>query len=531
MAKPNFMKRLLVIFISILNSSQAEELFDETKVTTLFAFDRHAIPYTQNLKLLMQQPRKHEANPVLPRGQPGTPDAHGVQFYGSIIQDEGKYRMWYIAFDDDTKNPHPSTRWRAAYAESIDGVHWSRPHLNLVDYRGNKNNNLLDMGGQEWGFVNLKVIRDWDEPDPNRRYKMTTHVYYRHTRRLGTLLTWFSKDGFRWQPVKPVTPKQGELSAKDLLIPGFHFEPCGGLYKWQGQYFIMGQNALPGSHHYQGRVCRLYRSHDFLNWQSTHNVSFTRITQEQWLGPGRSLEGEQCHEGISVWNRHSLLMGIYGQWHGAKDWKDITIDLGFVISHDGLFFHEPRAEWCLLKHGDIGSWDQSGLLQGQGFQNIGDSTFIYYGSWDPTVTGGKETPRGGVGIAFLPRDRFGYLCFDGSNEGPGDYQLPQTEAELVTSTQKINHPEFYLNAEGLHSEARVRVELLDSQEKPIRHYSGAEALLVKQSGFQVPLIWPQSSGLPEQIRFRLSFEGKERSSIKLSAIYIREKTLSKAQAR
>jgi hypothetical protein len=186
MTKPNFMKRLLLIFISILNSSQAEELFDETKVTTLFAFDRHAIPYTQNLKLLMQQPRKHEANPVLPRGQPGTPDAHGVQFYGSIIQDEGKYRMWYIAFDDDTKNPHPSTRWRAAYAESIDGVHWSRPHLNLVDYRGNKNNNLLDMGGQEWGFVNLKVIRDWDEPDPNRRYKMTTHVYYRHTRRLGT---------------------------------------------------------------------------------------------------------------------------------------------------------------------------------------------------------------------------------------------------------------------------------------------------------------------------------------------------------
>lgn len=525
------MKRALLLFITMLCEAPAEELFDETTATTLFAFDRQAIPFTQNLKLVMQKPRKHEANPILARGQPGTPDAQGVQFYGSILRDGERYRMWYVAFDDDTPNRQPSTRWRAAYAESTDGVHWSRPHLGLVDYRGNKNNNLLDMGGQAWGFVNLKVIRDEDEADPNRRYKMTTHVYYRHTRRLGTLLTWFSQDGFRWQPSKPVKPTRGELSANDLLIPGFHFEPCGGLYQWQGQYFIMGQNALPGTHHHQGRVCRVYRSHDFMEWQPTNTVSFTRITQEQWLGPGRSLEGEQCHEGISVWNRGHVLLGIYGQWHGAPTWKDISVDLGLVISHDGLFFHEPKTEWCFLKHGDKGSWDQGGLLQGQGFQNIGENTYIYYGAWDPTVTGGPETPRGGVGIALLPRDRFGYLSFDDSNEGPGDYQLPQTQAQLVTSAQKVKNPEFYLNAEGLDSEAWIRVELLDSEERPIPQCSGTKALLVKHSGFHIPLVWPQASELPEQVRFRLTLEGKHRSQIKFSALYLREKTASQPRSR
>jgi hypothetical protein len=61
---------------------------------TLFAFDDVAIPFTHNLRLSRHPPWKHPANPVLPRGEPGTPDAFGVQFYGSILRDEGKFRMW-----------------------------------------------------------------------------------------------------------------------------------------------------------------------------------------------------------------------------------------------------------------------------------------------------------------------------------------------------------------------------------------------------------------------------------------------------
>jgi hypothetical protein len=294
---------LLLIFSSFANSA---ELFDETKVLTLFAFDDVSIPYTQNLKLEMRQPLKHEANPVLRRGAPGTPDAMGVQFYGSILKEGPKYRMWYVAFDDDTTNKVASSRWRAAYAESTDGLTWTKPDLGLVDFHGSKKNNLLDMGGEAWGFVNLKVIKDDADPDPERRYKMTTHVYFRHNTRLGTLLPFVSADGLSWKPVKEVKPLKAELRKQDLLIPGFHFEPCGGLYQWEGQFFINGQNALAGVHHYQGRVSRTYRSTDFVNWSPTNAVAFVRTPQHEYLGAGRSREGEQNHEGISVsWAKHS----------------------------------------------------------------------------------------------------------------------------------------------------------------------------------------------------------------------------------
>ena len=81
------MKTLLAALLCASLSSMAEELFHETDAMTLFAFDNVSIPHTQNLRLQMRQPIRHPANPVLARGAPGSPDAHGVQFYGSVIHD------------------------------------------------------------------------------------------------------------------------------------------------------------------------------------------------------------------------------------------------------------------------------------------------------------------------------------------------------------------------------------------------------------------------------------------------------------
>src|SRR5690349_18615908 len=79
---------LIGMFASICSAADqpAAELFDETACRTVFAFDQVSIPYTQNLRLEMRSPARHSANPVVPRGKPGTPDAKGVQFYGSVIR-------------------------------------------------------------------------------------------------------------------------------------------------------------------------------------------------------------------------------------------------------------------------------------------------------------------------------------------------------------------------------------------------------------------------------------------------------------
>lgn len=501
-------------------------LFDETQATTLYAFDEVSIPHIQNLRREMRAPEKHPANPVLRRGPAGSPDAKGVQFYGSVIKEGEKYRLWYVAFDDDRKNKIASARWRAAYAESKDGIHWEKPNLGLVEYAGNKNNNLILTQPAPLGFVNVKVLADPEDPDPARRYKISTHVYFRGARRLGTLAPFVSADGLTWKMEKETRTVKAELSPKDLVLPAIHFEPSGGLYKWQGMFYASGQNSMNAASPYHGRVARVYRSPDFRSWSQTSSVSFVREHQHRLLGAGRSREGEQTHEGISVWNRGNVLLGIGGRWHGGAEWKDVTIDLNFLVSNDGIRFREPAHEWTFLKRGRDGEWDQGGLIQGQGFENIGEQTFVYYGAWDPRHWE-EEPARGGVGIAMLPRDRFGHLQVEEAGKGNGDYQLPEITSEFITAAVTLPQKTggLYVNAEGLGNEAWLKFELLDESETPLPAYSGDASAKVAQNGFQTPVTWPakDTAPLPDKVRIKVTFEGKRNTDIRFCALYLQTK--------
>ncbi len=502
--------------------------FDETKVVTLFAFDDVSIPFTRNLKLDMRSPTRHPANPILQRGGPKSPDSWAVQFYGSVIRQGDTFRMWYVAAGSDrldAKTPR-SAPWRVAYAESKDGIHWKKPRLGLVDYQGDLDNNLVSLEPR-MGVVNVKVLYDPDDPDPRRHYKMGAHVWFpKNGARQGTLAPYASSDGLRWHLLTDAKPVEFEMPPDRLVLPALHFEPVGGLYKWDGLYHVSGQNGIVASRPYHGRVVREFVSPDFIHWSQASAIGFVRDAQHTLLGPGRSREGEQTHEGISVWNRRNVLVGITGLWHGGREWQDVTIDLGLVLSNDGIHFRWPFHEQVFLRRGEEGQWDQGGLLQGQGFENVGEQTLIYYGAWDPRNWQGSP-PRGGVGVGALPRDRFAELAVDETTKGNGNYQLPEIVSELVTSSVDLPTDEsrqFFVNADGLGADARLKLELLSHTAVPLPKFSGDSAAVVSQSGFQTPIEWGgqrEVVGLPRRFRVRVTFVGARRTQIRFSALYVK----------
>ena len=76
--------------------------------------------------------------------------------------------LWYGAYDHNYQRDDDDC---LCYAESSDGVHWTKPDLGLVEYQGNKNNNLLISGPQVGGFALAYVFID-EGKDAREEYKM-----------------------------------------------------------------------------------------------------------------------------------------------------------------------------------------------------------------------------------------------------------------------------------------------------------------------------------------------------------------------
>ncbi|NLX96773.1 MAG: hypothetical protein GXY83_11400 [Rhodopirellula sp.] len=485
---------------------------------TFFAFDDQSIPKQHNLQLTLVQPTKHPDNPVVRRGGKGACDEWAVQFYGSVLRHEGKFKLWYVAADNESleliKRGLGFSGLRPAYAESEDGIHWQKPNLGLVEHRGSKQNNLVLIDPPEAGGIHLIVLHEADEADPARRFKMLLTVAATLGKSKGsTSITLFSPDGLRWKSATPVRFEKGFLVEEDLILPPENFEQ-GGLYRWNGMYHLPGQQFSPWVWQPDGkpvgRVMTVLRSRDLIQWEPTKTLGFIRggaIGQEIPVG-----QAEEAHLAASVWHRNNVLLGVYGLWHGAENWQDRTIDLGFLISNDGLHFREPIRDFVLIPRGEEGQWDQGGLLQGQGFANVGDQTYHWYGSWD--LQKPSYPPRGGVGLVTLPRDRFGYLSSHREN----------ASAEFVTELVAPERAWLFVNVEGVSDARPLRVELLDAREQPLPGYSGENAAKVTTCGTHVAVAWPTGAsgavdaGGPFFIRAVLPKDG----DVRVYAVYVEQ---------
>ncbi|NUQ64521.1 MAG: hypothetical protein HUU20_18810 [Pirellulales bacterium] len=485
---------------------------------TLFALDDVSIPFRQNLRLTLHPPRKHAANPVLRRGGKGTPDDYRAQFYGSVIREGGKFRMWYIAIDEQairTLSKHAYRGCRAAYAESDDGIHWVKPNLGLVEHGGSRNNNLVLVDPPDVTGLHLVVLHEPDDPDPARRYKMMHQIRWAEAPAFGwtTSVPLFSADGFHWKLETPGSPRNYAISTPDMPLPPEHTEQSG-LYKWDGLYYLTGQQLSPWVHFPDGspcgRVMTSFHSADFVHWSHAKTLAYHR----SGYTPAPQGQGKESHSPASVWHRGNVLIGLHGLWEGSAKVADRRMPLGLLISNDGRHFREPVVDSPLVPFGDDGQWDQRGLLSGQGFEQVGDETYIWYGNWDLSATGGAET-YGGVGLLTMRRDGFGSL----SPLKPGD------PAQLVTDVFPVSAAGLSVNADGISGEARLKIELLDPLESPIPQYSGENAAVVTASGVLTPVRWPnEAADLPDRnVRVRIRFEGSHADRARLYALYIRAK--------
>src|SRR6266498_1589545 len=95
------------------------------KEAVLFPFDNYSIPLRKGLQmdLIACEHTRAPYNPVIVRGKPGSPDSFRIAYYGTVLQIDGRFHMWYIGDgDQDHADQEKSGAYlHLLYAVSDDG--------------------------------------------------------------------------------------------------------------------------------------------------------------------------------------------------------------------------------------------------------------------------------------------------------------------------------------------------------------------------------------------------------------------------
>ena len=156
--------------------------------------DDYLITSMKNVKRVVEQAQKYSKNPLIWPSEKW--EEQLLTIYGSVIRDSDKFRCWY------------KSGLGVGYAESTDGITWTKPALDLHLSDGQKTNILFHKKTKTEGpegfpyyYELFGVHRDDRDPDPARRYKMGfLDINFKHEGPAAIRFTKASAAAWAWPP-------------------------------------------------------------------------------------------------------------------------------------------------------------------------------------------------------------------------------------------------------------------------------------------------------------------------------------------
>lgn len=464
-------KHTVLLAVSLL-ASFSTGLRAEEKVSFV---DDFAVEKMTGVTRVLEQPTKRP-KPVLVGDKPWETNPY---VFGTVIQDPTTklYRMWYMSYN---RGRVPTERTPVLYAESKDGVTWTKPNLGLYEFEGSKENNIV-LGSM--GFHDLyspSVVEDPEAVDPARRYKM---IFWdkvgEDTYRDGGMHVAFSPDGIRWTRYEknPVLKAgRNDRSVSDVMdvmqdpVSGKFVVYCKG---WNNEAWK--ENGKENKELSQ-RIILRSESSDFINWSEPEPV----------IRHARTMEDPQSY-GMPVFYQDGVFLGLLRSYKLPGDER---IDIRLMSSRDGKKWSPVCEGQTFLGTGeDDNKWDDGMIFTAQPMV-AGDKVRIYYGGWD-----GPHESRyrhSAIGLAELPAGRFAALT---PQEGTG-----------IVMTKPFAGRGAAITVNAALKDGSCRVAVVDELGKELPGFALADGTPLTGDGRRLAVTW-KGGKLPSQ-PVRLKFELK-----------------------
>ncbi len=410
----------------------------------LFLDDGHIVAETKGIDLVIGRPRKYGGNPVV------RPDrAWEAAFsYTSVILDEEEdlFKMYYwIRYDDG----HPMT----GYAVSEDGLHWEKPILDIEEHEGSTQNNICfySHSPPERRAQTNHVFKDYNDPDPAKRYKMVLDKVDFRGRGIAFA---FSPNGLEWEPMD-YNVLHGGFDTQNVVL----WDDQRGVFRAYLRLWLYGK-----------RHVRMAESRDLYHWSKpiwVHGPDEEDPPNLHIYTPGAVKYSEAP-------NVYIMLNSVYDHSNG-KVWAQLS------LSRDGVNWRRNREPF--LPCGEEGSWDCGMIFPAPAVLVKGDNIYIYYRGESRLHVQARDGQRSGVGCALLRKDGFIGLQA-GCREGvvvTRPMAFSRGGGEIPTRSR------LYLNIKA--DAGRALVELCDLNSRPTPGFSRVDCDPIEEDSTSKKVTW------------------------------------------
>jgi hypothetical protein len=437
--------------------------------------DDLVIDETRGVTRNLNQPAKYAGNPVM---IPLYPWEGRVTLYGTVWNDaDGEWRMWYQGYGggavpsmakDMSDSPWKDLDFDASnllyvigYATSHNGIHWERPNLQLVDYKGSMDNNLVL---SDAAYAN--IIKDTRDPDPNRLYKS---LFFEARDPAGTpnmgdgVSVAFSPDGIRWTKYEG-NPVIERTSDTHVLL---------GWDDLHGKYVAYARPSV----HEGNKTRRIGRSEsdDFINWSDPEDV----LVPDEEDGPGMEFYG------MPVFKYEGMYLGQLWMYHAPPEEPQIRfaakIDVQLASSRDGINWDRAGNRKPFIPNGPPGTIDAGEIWTAREPVIIGNEIWFYYsaGASEHGITGRS----GPICLAKLRLD--GFVSVDAGEDA----------GSLITKPFRCEGGPLEINASA--RGGVVEVAVLDESGIQYQGYSRQECALFDGDSVDHSVTWRGKLSLEE----------------------------------